>query len=160
MSGLRVLNRAGSVLFHTNIHLPKPSNTARLNKHSKTQQQPSSTDYTNNSTTAKLYRIYQLYQQYHTNTASTPQLPTPITYYKMACTTFYDESATLLFGGVRYPSIPPIILPFSWYKNLELIFFLTGQQIPGVKCPKCEADGITKWVIRGKVCPNCGTECQ
>ncbi|OBT65357.1 hypothetical protein VE03_06096 [Pseudogymnoascus sp. 23342-1-I1] len=31
--------------------------------------------------------------------------------------------------------------------------------IPGVKCPTCLANGIEVWVIRGKVCGNCGTEC-
>jgi len=33
------------------------------------------------------------------------------------------------------------------------------EVLPGVKCPTCEAKGITQWVIRGKVCPKCGTEC-
>lgn len=32
--------------------------------------------------------------------------------------------------------------------------------IPGVRCPKCIENGHEEWVIRGKVCPKCGTVCQ
>ncbi|OBT44308.1 hypothetical protein VE00_05873 [Pseudogymnoascus sp. WSF 3629] len=36
---------------------------------------------------------------------------------------------------------------------------IVQMPIAGVKCPTCFANGIEVWVIRGKVCGNCGTEC-
>ena len=35
-----------------------------------------------------------------------------------------------------------------------------NQDIPYVKCPNCAANDIETLVIRGKLCPTCGTPCS
>ena len=37
---------------------------------------------------------------------------------------------------------------------------LIDNHIPSVKCPTCAANGQEVWVIKGKVCSKCGTECE
>lgn len=54
-------------------------------------------------------------------------------------------------------SIPVAISIVLLYNS---ILDLKEEHIPGVKCPKCAAEGKEQWVIRGKVCPKCGTVCQ
>ena len=35
----------------------------------------------------------------------------------------------------------------------------TDLPMPGVRCPKCLAEGVEQWVVPGKVCPRCYTHC-
>ncbi|PHH89263.1 hypothetical protein CDD83_6382 [Cordyceps sp. RAO-2017] len=32
-------------------------------------------------------------------------------------------------------------------------------KLPGIRCPKCFAQGVEVWVIPGKNCKECGTPC-
>ncbi|RCI08744.1 hypothetical protein L249_4724 [Ophiocordyceps polyrhachis-furcata BCC 54312] len=34
-----------------------------------------------------------------------------------------------------------------------------AAKLPGVRCPKCFAQGVEVWVIPGKNCKECGTPC-
>ncbi|PFH59393.1 hypothetical protein XA68_12423 [Ophiocordyceps unilateralis] len=39
------------------------------------------------------------------------------------------------------------------------IMFDQAAKLPGVRCPKCFAQGVEVWVIPGKNCKECGTPC-
>jgi hypothetical protein len=49
----------------------------------------------------------------------------------------------------------PVGFMEKWSMTTELIM----RQIPGVRCPTCLAAGKEVWVIPGKLCHECGTEC-
>ncbi|KAH8907790.1 hypothetical protein BR93DRAFT_926810 [Coniochaeta sp. PMI_546] len=43
--------------------------------------------------------------------------------------------------------------------NTRSCLLTVAQQLPGVRCPTCAANGQETWVIPGRACGNCGTPC-
>ncbi|KAF4595252.1 hypothetical protein GQ602_000865 [Ophiocordyceps camponoti-floridani] len=46
-----------------------------------------------------------------------------------------------------------------WSRGTSVVADQAAAKLPGVRCPKCFAQGVEVWVIPGKNCKECGTPC-
>ena len=61
-----------------------------------------------------------------------------------------------MFQDVDLPIHTFMTVRASIFKPLST-FLLSFVKVPARKCPICDGNGQTVWVIPGKCCPNCGS---
>ena len=77
-----------------------------------------------------------------------------VTFFISCIAIFFYKDFSLLFDNIQNLNLNP-----QYNLSLGETDGITDSHIPHVKCPKCLEEGKEVLVIRGKVCPECGTEC-